>query len=242
MLIGDALPMIAILYDIHGNDVALQAVIEDARAAGATHWLLGGDYCQAGAEPAAALERLGALPEDTVWLRGNTERWAMHPESDDIPTEAMRDAAMFVRDAIGLERVKELAALPQALDRVPHAGAEMTVFCHASPESDMIGFTDRPADTDGDAAESDFEANTIVCGHTHIQFIREVGVIEIVNPGSIGFPFDGDQRAAYALLSPDGSFDLRRVAYDVDRAISAYGGLTGDWVDIARRRLREARP
>lgn len=233
--------MIALLYDIHGNDVALEAVIDDARAAGATHWLLGGDYCQAGAEPVAVLERLSALPEDTIWLRGNTERWVMHPESDDIPTEAMRDAALFVQDAIGKEWVKQLADLPQVLEGVPHAGAEMTVFCHASPESDMVGFTDQPADTDGDAAESPFEANTIVCGHTHIQFIREVGVIEVVNPGSVGFPFDGDQRAAYALLRPDGSFDLRRVSYDVRRAMAAYGSHTGEWVDIALRRLRDAR-
>lgn len=233
--------MIALLYDIHGNDVALEAVIDDARAAGATHWLLGGDYCQAGAEPVAVLERLSALPEDTIWLRGNTERWVMHPESDDIPTEAMRDAALFVQDAIGKEWVKQLADLPQVLEGVPHAGAEMTVFCHASPESDMVGFTDRPADTDGDAAESPYEANTIVCGHTHIQFIREVGVIEVVNPGSVGFPFDGDQRAAYALLRPDGSFDLRRVPYDVRRAMAAYGSHTGEWVDIALRRLRDAR-
>lgn len=239
--------MIALLYDIHGNDIALAAVIEDAKAAGADAWVLGGDYCQAGAEPAAVLDRLEMLSAEAIWLRGNTERWAAHPESDDIPNEAMRDAARFVRDAIGLERVHELAALPQALDGIPFAGAENAIFCHASPASDMIGFTDKSAPSDGEAATSSFEANTIVCGHTHIQFVREVGVIEIVNPGSIGFPFDGDPRAAYALLNEDGSFELRRVEYDVDAAIAAYehiefmhGGT--DWIEIARRRLREARP
>lgn len=234
--------MIALLYDIHGNDAALEAVIDDARGAGATHWLLGGDYCLLGAEPVAVLERLSALPADTIWLRGNTERWVHHPESADIPVDAIRDAALFVQDAIGKQWVKELAELPDVLDGVPHAGAEMTVFCHASPESDMIGFTDQPADTDGDAAESPHEANTIVCGHTHVQFIREVGVIEVVNPGSVGMPFDGDTRAAYALLRPDGSFDLRRVEYDVRRALAAYGSHFGDWVDLAQRRLSTARP
>lgn len=239
--------MIALLYDIHGNDIALAAVIEDAKSAGADAWLLGGDYCQAGAQPAAVLGRLETLPADTVWLRGNTERWAAHPDADDIPVEAMRDAALFVRDAIGIERVHELAALPQVLGGLPLKGAENVVFCHASPESDMVGFTDKPASADGEAATNSFEANTIVCGHTHIQFIREVGVIEIVNPGSIGFPFDGDSRAAFALLHEDGSFELRRVEYDVEAAISAYGeiGLAHggrDWIDIAQRRLRAARP
>jgi predicted phosphodiesterase len=234
--------MLALLYDIHGNDTALAAVIEDARAAGADAWLLGGDYCMIGAEPAAVLDRLEGLPADTVWLRGNTERWVAHPEAEDIPVDAIRDAALFVQGAIGPDSVRELAALPDVVADVPFDGAAMTLFCHASPGSDMIGFTDEPAEGDGDAAENAFEANTIVCGHTHVQFIREVGVLEVVNPGSVGLPFDGDQRAAYALLAPDGSFDLRRIEYDVDAAIAAYGALHGDWVDIAKRRLASARP
>ncbi|MGB0871613.1 MAG: metallophosphoesterase family protein [Solirubrobacterales bacterium] len=235
-------PVLAIAYDIHGNDHALAAVIEDATSAGATNWLLGGDYCLIGAQPAAVLDRLETLPAGTIWLRGNTERWVADPTSIDIPVEAIRDAALFVRDAIGAEAVAELAALPDVLVDVPHPGAQMTVFCHASPGSDMIGFTDLPAETDGDAAESSFEANTIVCGHTHIQFVREVGVIEVVNPGSVGLPFDGDQRAAYALLDADGSFSLRRVEYDVEAAIAAYGDHSGEWIDIAKRRLIDARP
>ncbi len=233
--------MIALLYDIHGNDLALEAVIADARAAGADAWLLGGDYCLMGARPAAVLDQLETLPADTVWLRGNTERWVEHPDSPDIPVEAIRDAALFVEHATGVESVRELAALPDLVHDAPFAGAEMTLFCHASPGSDMVGFTDQAADGDGAAAASDFEANTIVCGHTHIQFAREVGVIEIVNPGSVGMPFDGDQRAAYALLAPDGSFDLRRVDYDIERAIAAYDQIEADWASIARRRLATAR-
>lgn len=233
---------VAILYDIHGNDLALTAVIEDARAAGATSWVLGGDYCLIGAQPMQVLDRLDALSGEKIWLRGNTERWVGRPKADDIPVDAIRDAALFVQHAIGPDSVNELALLPDTLANVPLPGAEMTVFCHASPGSDMIGFTDQPAGSDEAAADSEFQANTIVCGHTHIQFVREVGVIEIVNPGSVGLPFDGDQRAAYALLTADGTFELRRVPYDVDAAIAAYGSHTGDWVDIAKRRLSEARP
>lgn len=232
--------MIALLYDIHGNDIALAAVIEDARAAGADAWLLGGDYCLMGAQPAAVLDRLETLPADTVWLRGNTERWVAHPEADDIPIESIRDAALFVQGAIGPESVRELAALPDTLADVPFDGAAATVFCHASPGSDMDGFTDKLADTDDERAANSFEANTVVCGHTHIQFAREVGVIEVVNPGSVGLPFDGDRRAAYALLAQDGSFDLRRVEYDFEAALDAYSELDGDWVELARSRLLNA--
>lgn len=234
--------VLAVLYDIHGNLTALEAVIDHAEAAGATGYLLGGDYCLIGAEPAGVLERLEKLPADTIWLRGNTERWVHDPESADIPVDAIRDAALFVQHAIGKPAVDELAALPDVLTEVPHPGAEMTIFCHASPGSDMLGMTDVPADTDGDAIANSFEANTVVCGHTHIQFAREIGVIEVINPGSVGLPFDGNRDAAYALLGADGAFDLKRVAYDVDAAIAAYVDHTGEWVDIAKRRLRTARP
>ncbi|MFY9263817.1 MAG: metallophosphoesterase family protein [Solirubrobacterales bacterium] len=233
--------VLALLYDIHGNRDALDAALADAADAGATGYLLGGDYCLMGARPAAVLERLRELPAATIWLRGNTERWVAHPDADDIPSPALRDACIFVRESLGHADTPELAALPDTLAGVPAPGAESIVFCHASPGSDMIGFSDAPAGSDGAAADSGFEVNTIVCGHTHVQFRREVGVVEVVNPGSVGLPFDGDRRAAYGLLGADGSIELRRVAYDVGAAIRRYDGLPGDWVKIAKRRLREAR-
>lgn len=233
--------MLAVLYDIHGNLAALEAVIADAESAGATGYFLGGDYCLIGAEPVGVLERLEKLPADTLWIRGNTERWIYRPDAIDIPVDAIRDAALFVRGAIGKPAVDELAALPDRLNDLPHPGGQKTVFCHASPTSDMLGFTDHPEPSDAAAAKNHFDARTIVCGHTHLQFIRTVGSTKIVNPGSVGLPFDGDQRAAYALLSEDGAFDMRRVEYDVDAAIAAYDALDGEWVSIAKRRLRDAR-
>lgn len=233
--------MIALLYDIHGNDHALEAVIADATEEGADAWVLGGDYCLMGAQPSAVLDRLESLPADTIWLSGNTERWVAHPDAKDIPLEAIRDAALFVKDAIGTKSVKELNALPNVLADVPFDGAAGTVFCHASPGSDMLGFTDQPADTDADAVKTKVDAKTIVCGHTHIQFERDVDGVRIVNPGSVGLPFDGDRSAAYGILYPDGSFHLKRVEYDIELALNEYEVLSGEWTEIAHRRLVNAR-
>ena len=99
-----------------------------------------------------------------------------------------------------------------------HAGV---MFCHASPGSDMRGFS--PQDDPGDAELlAGAEHARVVFGHTHVQFRRltEAGT-ELVNPGSVGLPFDGDRRAAYALLHDDGRLQLRRVAYDADVAATA---------------------
>jgi predicted phosphodiesterase len=67
------------------------------------------------------------------------------------------------------------------------------------------------------------EDDRLVFGHTHLQFRRrsEHGGVELVNPGSVGMPFDGDPRAAYALAGGDGELELRRVAYDHSASAAA---------------------
>ena len=213
---------------------ALDAVLADSAAAGATRYLLGGDYCMLGGEPAAVLSRLRELPADTIWLRGNTERWIAHPDRRRHPLAADRRGMCRGRRRdrpVGRSGTRGVA--PRAGETVAEAGADGVIFCHASPKSDMIGFTDVPASGDGAAADSGLQANTIVCGHTHIQFVREIGVLQVVNPGSAGLPFDGDPRAAYGLLHEDGSFEPRRVEYDVEAAIDAYGDNYAEWARTA---------
>jgi diadenosine tetraphosphatase ApaH/serine/threonine PP2A family protein phosphatase len=105
------------------------------------------------------------------------------------------------------------------------------VFCHASPGSDVESFL--PEAQPGDAELlAGVEAARVVFGHTHLQFRRttEDG-IELVNPGSVGLPFDGDQRAAYGLIAPDGAVELRRVDYDVEHAIAALRERGNSWAE-----------
>src|SRR5256885_16517273 len=70
--------MLGILYDVHGNLDALNAVLAEAAGEGIDEWLLGGDYCTFGPWPVETLARLRELPNET-WLRGNGERWLVDP-------------------------------------------------------------------------------------------------------------------------------------------------------------------
>jgi diadenosine tetraphosphatase ApaH/serine/threonine PP2A family protein phosphatase len=84
----------------------------------------------------------------------------------------------------------------------------------------------------------------VVFGHTHLQFRRRTAAgLELVNPGSVGLPFDGDVRAAYALVGDDGSIQLRRVEYDLDAAIEGLRNRFGDlpWTRRSITRLESAR-
>jgi predicted phosphodiesterase len=223
--------VLGVLYDIHGNLPALDAVLDDAAAAGVRRFLLGGDYALFGAWPAETLARLGEL--DAEWIRGNGERWTAAPgeaPEADLVQRAIADS----RDRLGDAEVARLGALPETTTR---AG---TLVCHGSPVSDVRSFLPEPADDEAGLLTG-VAAARLVFGHTHLPFNRVAGGIELINPGSVGMPFDGDQRAAYALWREDGRIEHRRVGYDHAGSAAAVRDRLGDWAETVARRIEHAR-
>jgi len=228
--------VIAVLYDVHGNLAALDAVLEDAHAAGAEQWVLGGDYALFGAWPAETVARLRELAP-AVWVRGNVDRWVGAP--DEAPDDAgIRGAIADCRGALGDAVADELGALPFEAEL---ASARIV---HASPVSDLRSFAPEPGPEDAELLDGTTHPR-LLFGHTHVQFRRQEGDVELVNPGSVGVPFDGDPRAAYALIRPDRTLELRRVTYDTAAAIAALRDTFGpdkDWVELITGRLERSRP
>ena len=224
--------MLAVLYDIHGNVPALDAVLEETQLAGADRYLLGGDYALFGAWPAETVARLREL--DATWIRGNVDRWVDDPGEDDLPDE-VRGAVGRCRELLDAEAVAELGALPAEL---VEGGVR---YCHASPLSDLRSFPPEAGPEDEELLAGAEEAR-VVFGHTHLQFTRVGGVgTELVNPGSVGIPLDGDHRAAFALAHPDGRIELRRVEYDFQASADAVRDVLGEFGETAARRIEQAR-
>jgi diadenosine tetraphosphatase ApaH/serine/threonine PP2A family protein phosphatase len=216
--------VLGLLYDVHGNLPALEAVLDDCPA---DRFLLGGDHAGFGAWPVETVERLRRL--DAEWIRGNVDRWLV--DAPDAP-EAMWDVIERSRELAGPELSRELAALPET---TVHGG---TLFCHASPLSDMDSFYPEPQGSDAERLMG-VEAERVVFGHTHLQFQREgPGGIDLVNPGSVGIPLDGDRRAAYALLHDDGRVELRRVEYDWQAAAREVRAKIGE---LPAKRIEQSR-
>jgi predicted phosphodiesterase len=217
--------MRALLYDIHGNLPALEAVLADA--ADADEFLLGGDYATFGAWPVETVERLREL-ENADWIRGNVDRWLV--DSSDIP-DFMVELVERSREMIGEELCGELAALPES------SSDEGTLYCHASPLSDMDSFYPEPQESDAERLMG-VEAKRVVFGHTHLAFRRAgPGGVELVNPGSVGMPLDGDHRAAYAVVDGD-RVEQRRVEYDWETSVAAVRARVGE---LPARRMELAR-
>jgi diadenosine tetraphosphatase ApaH/serine/threonine PP2A family protein phosphatase len=221
--------VIALLYDVHGNLPALEAVLDDA--AGADRFLLGGDYAGFGAWPVDAVERLREL-DGAQWIRGNVDRWLL--DRSDAP-EPVHAALEWCRGQVGDELARELAGLPESV------AEDGVLYCHASPISDMQSFLPDPTDSDAELLMG-VEARRVVFGHTHLAFKREGPAgIELVNPGSVGLPLDGDHRASYALVGDDGTVAHRRVAYDHEASARAIRDRLGDAGDVFARRIEQAR-
>jgi diadenosine tetraphosphatase ApaH/serine/threonine PP2A family protein phosphatase len=226
--------MLACLYDVHGNLPALEAVLDDAARQGAQRFVLGGDYALFGGWPAEAVARLRAL-EPALWIRGNGERWTADPAAAP-DNEVVPGAIAAARAALGEELVADLTALPEGAEH------EETLICHGSPPSDVRSFFPQPADDEAELLAGVTHAR-VLFGHTHLPFrrISTTGGIELVNPGSVGMPFDHDPRAAYALIHPDRSIEHRRVEYDYLASAARVRAVGARWAEVVARRIELAR-
>jgi predicted phosphodiesterase len=217
--------VLALLYDIHGSSPALDAVLADAASAGADAYLLGGDYGAWGPNPLECLERMRALPR-TTWIRGNGERWTRDPPLDRPEVLA---ALAETRPGVGTDEGWLYSLQTQvSLDGV--------LYVHGSPLSDVESFAAEPQPGE-ERLLGGVRDRTVVFGHSHLQFRRPgPNGTELLNPGSVGMPLDGDTRGAYALRRDDGEFDLRRVEFDVQRVAAAWRALGGAFGEMAARR------
>jgi predicted phosphodiesterase len=200
---------VAIFADVHGNAVALEAVLADIERLGAEQVVFGGDLVFGGPAPQACVARLQALSIPCV--RGNTDEW--FAETGGTPADRL---VAWARARLTPPARTWLAALP-----FDHRIDDLLIV-HATPwsVSDLI-----PKDADQATLRRVLAAGraaAVVYGHIHLGWIGVVpGMGLVVNTGSVGFPFDGDARASYAVLTrgPSGwSAELRRVAYDLDQA------------------------
>ena len=223
---------VAVLSDIHGVLPALEAVLAEPEVAAAERVVLTGDIT-AGPQPAEVLALLREQGDRVLWIAGNADRELVEyrrGERTSIPDPIAPYAAAQLTDT----DVEFLATLPTSLT-LPVRGLGEVLFCHATPRDDeeivlVDSRPDRWTEVFADVPET---VRTVVCGHTHMPYVRLAHGRLVVNPGSIGMPY-GRPGAHWCLLGP--GTDLRVTRYDIPAAITrlvaecAYPEIA-DWAD-----------
>ena len=207
---------VAALYDIHGNLPALEAVLRDVQREEVDQLVVGGDVL-IGPMPSETLDLLLALDIPVRFIRGNCERVVLMQMTGVEPIEVpaqFRDGIRWNARQLTEAHRAELATWPLTTRvEIPKIGD--VLFCHATPRNDTEIFTSRTAEERLRPVFDGVDARVVVCGHTHMQFDRNVGNVRVVNAGSVGMPFQ-TPGAYWLLLGPD--LELRRTAYDLEDA------------------------
>ena len=197
---------------MHGNVLALQAVLEELRAEDVDLVVWTGDLSW-GAEPTATLEVVRSLDRPTLYVRGNAERALVELRDGVRDTASEREQWML--DQHSAEDL-EFAASFEHSHSVEVEELGQVYFCHGSPRSDEELLTAETPDARVAAATSEIEERVLVTGHTHSQYNRDIAGLRALNPGSIGMPYEHRPGAYWAVLGP--GVELRRTEYDVAAA------------------------
>ena len=231
---------IAIVSDIHGNLTALEAVIAYLHIQAPDLVLQGGDLPYGGCHAAEVIDRVAELgwpgvlgnTDEVLWNGDGLRRMMAEAPKLAPLLKMIEECALAANCLIGESRLKQLQALPMEIRE-----GDLAVL-HAAP-GDLWR---APMDPSDDAAQENvygsLGAKTVVYGHIHRPFIRQLSSFTVCNSGSVGMPYDGDPRASYLLLT-DGQPEIRRVEYDIEREIKSLLASNyphKEWLAEVRRR------
>ena len=226
---------VLIIADIHSNWPALRAVADDCGAFDACLFL--GDLVDYATEPVPCIDWVQQHADFSI--RGNHD----HSIAQRVSPRGgggLRRLAAATRtlhwDMIDPHRMRYLARLPTT--RHITLDEQTYYLVHATPRDPL----DEYLGSDAVAWQQRLEhvqARLVCVGHSHVPFSVELDGCQVINPGSVGQPRDGDSRAAYAVID-NGRLEFRRVEYDIDETLAHMltSGVPQWVVDLSEAMLR----
>lgn len=203
---------ILVVSDIHANWVAIEAIQESCDVC-----LCLGDLVDYGPDPGACVR--WAMRNAHHTIRGNHD----HGVAQGVPVDGETGYRYLTRvsrewqwQSLAADERRFLLELP--LTKRLTLDGKRFLLVHGTPRDPLDEYLMR----DPDAWEKrvrDQDVDFVCVGHSHMQFTLAAGNVIVLNPGSVGQPRDGDPRAAYAIIE-DGKITLKRVAYDIEKAIA----------------------
>ncbi len=228
---------IAIISDVHGNLVALDAVLNELTHESIDHIAALGDMIQSGPQPAEVVQRLQELNCPVVM--GNSDAWLLNGvETGSEPMPEERLSKLRVVREWSLSRLSEA-------NKVFIGSFTQTIQLDLAHGYKFLGFHGSPTDFDGfifpHTSEAEFQSllmpyadHILAGGHVHLPFVRRIGDNFFFNPGSVGAAYNHEQDetafrldrwAEYAIVTTKAGglgLEFRRVSFDVNELVQVY--------------------
>jgi predicted phosphodiesterase len=216
---------VALISDLHGNSIALDAVLADAKRAGADVVACLGDCATLGPDPDGTFDRLRALPGPKIL--GNHDAFLLDPDLIRSYTEApiVVESVDWARERLTEQDAAFVRGFTDGETLDLGGGATLRLF-HGTPRSHMEELLATTPAEQVDEMLDGATATVLAGGHTHLQMLRQHRGLLLVNPGSVGQPFREFAHrgppvilahAEYALVTGTNggvSVELKRVALD----------------------------
>lgn len=179
---------VALVSDIHANEVALSAVLADIRRLGVDQVVCLGDVATLGPRPGAVIDALRTL--GCICILGNHDEFLLDPALVHTYTEApvIVAAVDWCRDQLGPSELAFLRSFQTGCELALGDGQTLLLF-HGSPRSHMEDLLATTPPGELDRLLGGRSATVMAGGHTHIQMLRQHRGALLVNPGSVGLPF-----------------------------------------------------
>jgi len=217
---------IAFISDIHGNAIALEAVLHDMKHKGIDKIYVLGDLCYRGPEPKRSLALIRSL--NTEVIKGNADEWVVRGVREgEVPEKAIammnneREWTVSKLDQTDMEYLKTLPThVSCTIDGIKISGFHATpvsLFDVILPHADDVELTSR--------LMGSTDAHIYIYAHIHKPYIRYVNGKVIMNIGSVGLPFDGIAKASYGIVEVDNNnfrTSIERVIFDIEKVVQLY--------------------
>jgi predicted phosphodiesterase len=218
----------AVFSDVHGNLVALEAMLEDLERRPVDQLVCLGDTLQGGPQPLECAERIAELGCPVVL--GNADAFVLTLDPGAEPAgEEMLETARWSQERLGERGLELIRGYEPTVGVELGAGRTMLAF-HGSPGwYNEILLPSTPEDVVRGALDG-LDADVVAGGHVHMQWTRPIAHKVLLNPGSVGLAYDHEQpegvsyfepTAEYAVVSDRLEIELRRVPFDPDAVVRA---------------------
>ncbi|MDQ0217478.1 metallophosphoesterase [Peribacillus cavernae] len=219
---------LAFISDIHGNAIALDAVLKDIKEKDVNKIFVLGDLCFRGPEPKRALELVRSL--NTEVIKGNADEWVLRGiEEGEVTSKAiemMTKEREWTLSQLDAEDINYLGNLPTEIN-FEYKDIQIHAF-HAT-QNNLFQVV-QPFEDDSEIKQKlmvNDAADIYIYGHIHKSYIRYVDGKCIINTGSVGLPFDGLNQPSYAIIDicEDGigiQTSIIRVDYNASNAIKQF--------------------